>query len=89
MTTIEVKQEHIEAGKHEDCIRCPIALAIREVVSPEFWVHVGAGRATIQGEAIWLSTPARMFIKRFDGRYKVKPFAFDLDIPGRFLRTSQ
>lgn len=89
---ISVTQEHISAGKKEDCQKCPIALAIIEVL-PDTHVSVFADLKSvcnapaqfrdayvrINGEARYLPREASDFIDSFDCGRPVVPFEFDLE----------
>jgi len=93
---VSVDQKHIKAGKKRNCTRCPISLAISEVLPPEKnrGVHVGIDVAFILNLNCYmdynaeLPTVAQDFIKVFDSHrdsHKAEPFSFELSIPKEFL----
>jgi hypothetical protein len=76
---IDVTQQDIAMGEPKKCGRCPIALAIKRVVS---------GPVLVFDESVWanggqadLPTTAKDFVTAFDFGNPVHPFSFDLDIP--------
>jgi len=89
---ISVTQDHISAGKKEDCQKCPIALAITEAL-PGIHVSVfGDLKSTcnapvefrnayvrLDGIAHYLPRDAASFIDDFDYSRKVHPFEFELE----------
>lgn len=78
--TVQVTEEDIKGGLRESCHACPIALALK---------RLGYERPTVDGVAIDLDTLTTIpspdvvndFVIAFDKGDKVKPFAFDLEIP--------
>jgi len=84
-TLIKVTQEHIDSGITNSCYKCPIALAVNELVKPS-GILVGASVNTLSiryfknDKLNTFLTPrsAQRFIKRFDRKLSVKPFNFYL-----------
>ena len=80
---IQVKQEHIDNGYEGNCYRCPIALAIKDVVKDSAEVIVGINMVTfVAGKyfpPIPLSQEVENFIIQFDNGVKdLMPFSFEL-----------
>lgn len=85
--TISVTQKHIEEGIQQICNRCPIALAIRDLL-PLHWpndesVSVWGGAADLYPSKTRLLLPdaAIQFIEDFDIGEIVQPFSFELEVP--------
>lgn len=87
--TVQVKQEHIDAGKWADPYKCPIALAVREVLPDKFREHtvwvmpyeiVIAPPYKRPGPYVQLVGPlppaALEFMRLFDDYREVTPFTF-------------
>jgi len=86
---IKVQKKHIKLGKRGDFARCPIALAIKDVVIPETVVTlVGKVNFMNSGRVFELPRSARRFIRRFDMNKPVKPFNCLLEIQKSFLKNS-
>lgn len=89
--TINITNSCIEHGKRADSSRCPIALALEEVVSTETMISVGIDSINLrlyQSEVWWIRNASKKvsrFIIDFDQRQTVKPFKFNLNIPKKFL----
>ena len=88
--TIDVTQDHIDAGIRGQCKHCPIALAINEHVPGNVFTLVGP--ATIEFHInphtehvrrLTTDTPERasLFVVHYDEGGDAAPFAFDLAIP--------
>lgn len=90
---VNVTREHIEAGETGSPCACPIARAVKAVVKRNVHVDVDVvDVALIEGgdiEARPLSKRASEFVVAFDSGYDVKPFAFTLNIPKRYLRKAK
>jgi hypothetical protein len=88
---IQVTQDHINAGKKEDCQKCPIALAIAEAI-PNIHVSVFGKLSSVcnapaefrqayirlDGIGYRLPQEASDFIDDFDYSREVRPFEFKL-----------
>lgn len=91
---IEVTQELIDAGTR-DCKWCPIELAVLPHLSPQIRTMVtGSGYMFIgyagqYNEKVQLPLEAIQFVAMFDRHEKVRPFAFDLDLPAEYVRSSE
>lgn len=89
---IKVTKEHINKGKQKDCTKCPVALAIQDVVREGYAVHVNGIMATIYDATRFhasypLAYPTTMWIMSFDQRsWAMKPFEFLLPIEEQYLR---
>ena len=89
---VNVKQEHIEAGKH-GFSQCPIALAVKDrlgcdsvqvtnqyvEVARYNRAHSDAEYDSIQCQLYGLSSRAKEFVKNFDAKKPVKPFSFNMN----------
>lgn len=92
--TLRVTAKHIEDGVKASCQDCPVALAVIDIVRPEFYSHVSARRIrleSIDGRILWSAIspqPVQRFIRRFDDTEELthEPFECDLDIPKELLR---
>ena len=80
--TVDVKQEHIDAGQKGVCGRCPVALAVKDtgikfVKIGTFSMRWALGKKK-QGPNYQGSLPgvAIGFIVDFDNGYEVEPFTF-------------
>lgn len=94
-TTVEVTNKHILRGSMGSCGQCPVAMAIREVVLCGLAVEVYPSTIILvmPGGFAVLDTPkeAASFIREYDDEnrnYSPSPFAFQLDIPARFLKAA-
>ncbi len=99
--TVQVTQEHIQQGRRNKCKRCPIALAINEllmsglisVVSDGTVAVIDIAWVLIPNEESWYETLARedtppsaaKFIHDFDRGFEVRPFSFQLRLPDIFV----
>jgi hypothetical protein len=77
---IKVTQDDIKQGARDDCIRCPVALALNRACP-------GRGRVTVDNDSFYfdwesevyvLPKKARDFIFDFDIGRAVRPIAFDI-----------
>lgn len=98
-TVIDVTREHINRGEAESCGKCPIAVAITEMLAPGYQVTVTEDRIAIWpadyevrevGEPLFAArTPdvAEEFICVFDAypEDRHSPFSFAIDIPAIYL----
>lgn len=85
MITITVTAEDIANGKTCNSRECPIALAVRRIlttalVGPCFILIEGVG-VNEQDTRIVLPSVARNFVSMFDGDKKVEPFSFQIEEP--------
>lgn len=76
--TVEVKQEHIDAGLKNNCVNCPIAKALLDC---GYSARVGSIHVFISDTKIKYSLPAiaQVFIAHFDSDLPVAPFIFELE----------
>lgn len=97
--TISVTEEHIRVGDKKQCSSCPIALAIKEFISPfvslavafELTLHYKKRTENwclLHNHVIDLPQEALTFIKEFDDGEAVDPFKFELKIPKCLLKPS-
>lgn len=77
---ITVTQEHIEDGKAEDELACPIALALRQQTNEDLAVFSFDAFRSGVSKSIPLPKIASDFINAFDYDKPVEPFTFDLPI---------
>lgn len=75
---IRVKQEHIDKGKPNNCIRCPIALALYDQVPFKYGIYVMGFGIVIDSVTYKLPTKIKQFIEDFDKLLDVNPFEFEL-----------
>lgn len=97
--TLRVTQQHIDNGVLNDCHKCPVAQAMRGIISPLYEVRVDARRLRIRKGTIqvWNVLPPpqiQTFIINFDNptdgddsRDCVEPFKCELDIPQELLKA--
>lgn len=45
--TINVSARHIEHGTKQVCELCPIALAVQDLLGPDYWIMVRTGSMVI------------------------------------------
>lgn len=86
MVKIKVTQQHIDKGIPCHPSKCAIAIALADVLVSQMSVAVGCGCVTTfrHGRRFDYDLPedANNFAEMFDCRQPVKPFAFELDLPG-------
>ncbi len=94
---VNVLWRHIKAGKVDSCRRCPVALAMRPLMAPQWRAEVYSHEIGIlridapptdQSWAvhyIGLPREAEDFIKNFDLRNTVTPFFFEIEMPDECL----
>ena len=86
--TIHVTQEHIDKGALSNSCKCPVALALQEVLQKQVFVCQTVA-ATYRIEASDLSSIGQYddyglpqsvadFVRRFDAGQDVEPFTFEL-----------
>jgi hypothetical protein len=75
---IRVTEEHIKAGKPDNCRFCPIAIAITEALEHKYIVVVKPKLCYTCGRVFALPEIARNFIRSFDLGKHVEPFEFEL-----------
>ncbi len=93
LTTIQVAQEDINQGIKEDCRRCPVALAIARVttncdISVARYIQFIHATGNNNRNFFLRLLPLHMqaWIGDFDFGYFVRPTAFKLEIPEKYLR---
>jgi hypothetical protein len=83
--TINVTQDDIAKGKKNNCLRCPVALAvIRETGIHDVYVYgssVTFYRHSDQCCERYNTDEVSEFIENFDGGGTVAPFSFELEVP--------
>jgi hypothetical protein len=92
-TKIEVTQEHIDRGIWLSCTKCPVALALKEVLKPGAVLQVD-GSSIILDHMIWIDAPplVRKWIRVYDSlrkkaeRKTIKPISFTIDIPDTYAK---
>jgi hypothetical protein len=98
--TVQVTQSHIDHGERATCSSCPVALALKDVLTHGWMPYVGDYsiriydllRVDVCGGLsdchLELFTPkeATDFIHKFDDRRAVDPFSFKLELPWYFIR---
>ena len=99
--TISVTREDIEHGKPSKCFACPVSNALNRLLLPHFRARSGILMFSIYehcrdsfGKCSMvfhfgseLPLAARNFISNFDKFKDVEPFAFELDIPSKYLKS--
>lgn len=78
--TINVTQEDIDKGIKESCFSCPVAKALRRVMSNSTYIRVGNPTVTVGSCTTQLPIVASHFISKFDIDQPVSPFTFDLTL---------
>jgi hypothetical protein len=97
ITTIQITQGHISAGKPRSRKHCPVSLAINDHVQRDCEVEAKydqaeiirdrrASQGVISADFVELPVEVGDFIEPFDGGETVQPFAFNIDIPASCLR---
>ena len=79
---IEVTASDIRYGIRRECLRCPIARALKRATGEDWSVGDVNGyplRDKIEGVAYWPNEVCA-WIEDFDHERVVQPFAFELDI---------
>lgn len=92
MTTIEVKQHHIDVGT-VSCSHCPVALAINHYLDGDEGLYASVTRNGItikkrrshhpnESDYHYFDTPSEViaFTREFDIGLKMKPFSFELPL---------
>lgn len=101
---VEVTEEHIKNGVRSFARKCALALALKDVMSPQHSPYVCYGAvivdfyqpATLSATSIsafrvahfGITRKADEFQKRFDKGKKVKPVKLQLDIPAQILKVN-
>lgn len=75
---VKVTAQHIALGEGGKGDRCPIALAINELVYSDVFVNVGDNVAELDHDQFVLPREAEDFVHDFDCKGKVAPFEFEL-----------
>lgn len=94
--TINVTAKHIQNGKRNNRGHCPVALALKEIISSNYIIEVLEKSIDIfsiypvngnyYDSSIDLPDDAINFIKEYDADHPIyKPFSFDLEIPEPYL----
>ncbi len=86
---IDVMQCHIDQGKKDDCSKCPIALALKELGFVGLKVDIDDLYKTVnQYIRISIKIPFRAtnFIDTFDHGFLVKPFKFTIAVDDHDLK---
>lgn len=93
---IRITAELIKSGRVGSSLGCPLAMAINDLLHPDYYLVVTVKRLLIKSRLAdgtletkfetELSNEAQVFISRFDNRLSVEPIDFELDIPQEFLR---
>lgn len=89
---IEVTADHIRDGKRTDPCLCPVARAIDAANPQKWWAMTLVGGYGVvdflgyvgglqRSETRELPEAAREWIRRFDEKDPVEPFAFEMDVP--------
>ena len=75
---VNVTQEHIRDGCHDNAFACPVALALRDA-----GCHAGVTEwsISIRGNCLPLPRAAAEFVRRYDRGDTPPPFTFELDLP--------
>lgn len=101
MPLVKITTEHIERGKVRDCSKCPMALAIQEMLREEFKVnisvydvsiHRGGNPDPLDNHLEWagsLTPGITGWIRRFDKSMDMPPAEFELHIPEQYLKEPQ
>ena len=83
---IEVTQDDIDAGRPNNNLSCPLALAISRAADKPASVGQCSGRTFQAGNVhatdrrFWLPAMATLFVREFDAGKQVSPFDFELDL---------
>ena len=75
---VNVTEKHIADGVRLDCLRCPVALAMRDAF-PQSKLTIDAWSLLVDNDRRETSKQIRMFMKDFDFRRNPQPFSFDFD----------
>lgn len=98
MSMILVTEKHIEAGVRAHFMKCPVALAINEILNKKYIADVGLHYISILEQQpmkektsfklvheILIDFKTARCISEFDAFGTVKPFSFEVEIPKKFL----
>lgn len=79
---VHVTIDHINAGLRADCKKCPVALALGEILDIEDFA-VGDYDVYLENCRLRVFLPFAVgkFIQDFDSHKLVKPFSFTLEVP--------
>lgn len=82
---IHVTQKHVDAGKANDCWRCPVALALSDVLMEPWKPIVSGWGVTFVDTVLVVSREVKefplelhCFIDNFDDGIPVEPFSFEI-----------
>jgi hypothetical protein len=99
MATIHVTQQHIAKGIARRADFCALALAITDVLGPEYMAWADGIDAfifvrkdlTCGPSALKVPLPecAKVLVDRFDAALICHPQTFDLDIPPQYLKPTE
>lgn len=96
--TVRVTQADIDEAYNSITEHCAVRLAMQRVVDPDYTVHMlyDAVRLSrkdlIGGSTDHLSDlpdDANEFISHFDNMFPVRPFFFEVTLPGEALKTHE
>lgn len=94
---ISVTEKDIAKGRRDDCVACPIALAIKRTLPNVEQINVTASNFSLIGrdkrgtrcyEGGFLPFAVRFFIIRFDNGRTVQPFEFEIEVDECFALTN-
>lgn len=74
---IKVTQDHIDRGEKDNCLGCPVALALAEAIGEEINVQTDEFEGPDSG-TIDLPDSVKLFVDSFDEGLPVHPFEFEL-----------
>lgn len=84
LVKVKISEKDINLATRDAC-NCPIARALKRVVSPEYKIHVNETHLYLTNKCgvtiIPLNDDAKVFIYSFDNSFWVEPIEFELDIP--------
>ena len=90
---VEVTQRHINSGLKRDCNKCPVALVLKEIFPNASRIIVGGFAIDMYalGEEYFHNFPDSVgnFTLAFDDGKEVEPFAFEIDVPDRFIEKAR
>ena len=79
---VDITEDYIKKGHAGDCLKCPIALALK-AIGHGAWVEKKFMKVDIpKGGTTFVTLPreAELFVEFFDKGYDVKPFTFSFTI---------
>lgn len=90
-TRIRVTQEHINLGIKDSCVLCPVARALNEVLSDEYYADVLSTSMRIcrvldepgvYAAERYFPSHVTERIQQYDQTGEMEPFVFELDLQG-------